>query len=447
MTAQKVRFAPSPTGQLHVGNVRTALVNYLFTRNLGGAFMLRIDDTDDERSTDAFEKSIREDLKWLGLEWDCEDRQSSRLSRYDEALKHLIEIGRAYPCFETAEELGLKRKAQLMAGKPPVYDRAALKLTDAQIKQFESEGRRPHYRFKLEHENVQWTDVVRGDVSYHMSSLSDPVLMREDGRVIYTMASVVDDIDHDITTILRGEDHVTNSAAQIQLFEALGGKAPQMGHLALLAGAEGEGLSKRLGSLSITQLREEGMLAPAITSLLGRIGTSQQIEAFTSLEPLIEGFDISAFGRATAKFSTAELTQINSKILQSLSFVDVEEKLSALGLAEVDEAFFDAVKGNIEKLEDISLWWQICTAPIAPDIEDAAFLSRAAEMLDEGVISSASWKQWTSVISSETGAKGKALFMPLRKALTGKSYGPDMGKLLPFIGREKILARLNGQSA
>lgn len=447
MTAQKVRFAPSPTGQLHVGNVRTALVNYLFTRNLGGAFMLRIDDTDDERSTDAFEKSIREDLKWLGLEWDCEDRQSSRLSRYGEALKDLIEIGRAYPCFETAEELGLKRKAQLMAGKPPVYDRAALKLTDAQIKQFESEGRRPHYRFKLEHENVQWTDVVRGDVSYHMSSLSDPVLMREDGRVIYTMASVVDDIDHDITTILRGEDHVTNSAAQIQLFAALGGKAPQMGHLALLAGAEGEGLSKRLGSLSITQLREEGMLAPAITSLLGRIGTSQQIEAFTSLEPLIEGFDISAFGRATAKFSTAELTQINSKILQALSFVDVEEKLSALGLAEVDEAFFDAVKGNIEKLEDISLWWQICTAPIAPDIEDAAFLSRAAEMLDEGVISSASWKQWTSVISSETGAKGKALFMPLRKALTGKSYGPDMGKLLPFIGREKILARLNGQSA
>ena len=447
MTSHKVRFAPSPTGLLHVGNVRTALVNYLFTRHFGGHFMLRIDDTDDERSTPEFEQAIRSDLRWLGMEWDSEDRQSSRLSRYDEALKKLVEMGRAYPCFETAEELGLKRKAQLMSGKPPVYDRAALKLTDEQIAQFKREGRNPHYRFKLNHEEVKWHDLVRGEVSYHMSSLSDPVLMREDGRVIYTMASVVDDIDHGITTILRGEDHVTNSAAQIQLFEALGAEAPQMGHLALLAGAEGEGLSKRLGSLSITQLREEGMLASAITSVLGRIGTSHPIEAFSSLTPLIEAFDMDAFGRATAKFSTSELQQINARILQTLAFDEVQEQLSQLELGAVTEPFWQAVRGNIEKLEDVRIWWQICHEPLMPEIEDTDFLAQAGALLTDEVLTDTSWSEWTKNISAQTGARGKALFMPLRKALTGKSSGPDMGLILPFIGRERVLARLDGQQA
>ena len=249
MTDVKVRFAPSPTGNLHVGNLRTALVNYLFARREGGHFMLRIDDTDTERSTPEFEASIRADLEWMGMGWDSEDRQSARLDRYDAALKQLADAGRAYPCYETPEELALKRKAQLSAGRPPVYDRAALKLTDEQKAEHEAAGRRPHWRFLLNDAEVSWTDMVRGDVSYHMSSLSDPVLMREDGRVIYTMASVVDDIDHGITHIIRGEDHVTNSAAQIQLFEALGAAAPAMGHVALLAGSDGEGLSKRLGSL------------------------------------------------------------------------------------------------------------------------------------------------------------------------------------------------------
>lgn len=277
MTPPKVRFAPSPTGMLHVGNLRTALVNYLYARHAGGTFMLRIDDTDEARSTAEFEQAIREDLLWMGMAWDEEDRQTERLSRYDEALKRLLESGRAYPCYETQEELSLKRKSQLMAGKPPVYDRAALALSDSEKQAFEQEGRRPHYRFRLNHAQVTWTDLVRGDVAYHMSSLSDPVLMREDGRVIYTLASVVDDIDHGITAILRGEDHVTNSAAQIQLFEALGATPPQMGHLALLAGADGEGLSKRLGSLSVRQLREEGIEAPALASLLARIGTSAPV--------------------------------------------------------------------------------------------------------------------------------------------------------------------------
>lgn len=447
MSSEKVRFAPSPTGQLHVGNVRTALVNYLFARHHGGQFMLRIDDTDTERSTQAFEASIRDDILWLGMGWDCEDRQSNRLERYDDVLARLVAAGRAYPCFETAEELGLKRKAQLMAGKPPVYDRAALKLTPEQIEALKAEGKTPHYRFLLNHEQVSWTDLVRGDVSYHMSSLSDPVLMREDGRVIYTLASVVDDIDHGITTILRGEDHVTNSAAQIQLFEALGSPAPKMGHLALLAGMEGEGLSKRLGSLSIAQLREEGIQSAAITSLLGRIGTSHPIEAFADMQPLIESFDMAAFGRSTAKFSHSELGQINARLLQGLDFDNVAEQLLALGLAEITPLFWEVVKGNIDRLEDAGMWWQICHQPVTPDIEDAEFIGQAASLISEDEFDADSWSAWTKAVSAQTGAKGRSLFMPLRKALTGQSHGPDMGQLLPFIGRQTALARLQGKTA
>ena len=316
MTDVKVRFAPSPTGNLHVGNLRTALVNYLFARREGGHFMLRIDDTDTERSTPEFEASIRADLEWMGMGWDSEDRQSARLERYDAALKQLADAGRAYPCYETPEELALKRKAQLSAGRPPVYDRAALKLTDEQKAEHEAAGRRPHWRFLLNYNEVSWTDMVRGDVNYHMSSLSDPVLMREDGRVIYTMASVVDDIDHGITHIIRGEDHVTNSAAQIQLFEALGAAAPAMGHVALLAGADGEGLSKRLGSLSIGQLRGEGTEATSLASLLARIGTADPVVPQAAMQDITEGFDLSRFGRATAKFDPAELAQVNARIVQ-----------------------------------------------------------------------------------------------------------------------------------
>jgi len=324
MTPAKVRFAPSPTGMLHVGNLRTALINYLFARNAGGSFMLRIDDTDDTRSTVEFEVAIREDLQWMGMQWDEEDRQSARLARYDEALKMLLASGYAYPCYETQEELSLKRKSQLMAGKPPVYDRSALALTEAEKQKLEAEGRQPHYRFLLNHAEVNWTDLVRGNVSYHMSSLSDPVLMREDGRVIYTLASVVDDIDHGITTILRGEDHVTNSAAQVQLFEALGSKPPAMGHLALLAGEGGEGLSKRLGSLSVRQLRQEGVEAQALASLLARIGTSAPIVAQPLMANIIADFDINSYGRATPKFSSDELTQINARLLQQLDYSAVK---------------------------------------------------------------------------------------------------------------------------
>ena len=445
MTDVKVRFAPSPTGNLHVGNLRTALVNYLFARRAGGHFMLRIDDTDTERSTTEFEASIRADLQWMGMSWDSEDRQSARLDRYDAALKKLADAGRAYPCYETPEELALKRKAQLSAGRPPVYDRAALKLTDDQKAEFEAAGRRPHWRFRLNDTEVSWTDMVRGDVSYHMSSLSDPVLMREDGRVIYTMASVVDDIDHGITHIIRGEDHVTNSAAQIQLFEALGASAPAMGHVALLAGADGEGLSKRLGSLSIGQLREEGMEAAALASLLARIGTADPVVPLAAMQEIVDGFDLSRFGRATAKFDPAELAQVNARIVQQLDFDAVAERLSGLGV-EGGEPFWMAVRDNLSTVVEAGEWWQVCTTPGQPVIEAANVTDAAAELLPDEV-SADIWQGWTKAVAEATGAKGRGLFMPLRLALTGREKGPEIAPLLPFIGRDRILARLRGETA
>jgi glutamyl-tRNA synthetase len=446
MSQIKVRFAPSPTGNLHVGNLRTALVNYLFARKTGGQFMLRIDDTDTERSTTAFETSIRNDLKWMGMDWDVEDRQSERLARYDQALAQLRDAGRAYPCYETAEELSLKRKAQLSAGRPPVYDRAALKLSAEQIAAFEAEGRRPHWRFMLDDVEVRWHDLVRGDVAYHMSSLSDPVLMREDGRVIYTMASVVDDIDHGISHIIRGEDHVTNSAAQIQLFEALGAKPPTMGHVALLAGADGEGLSKRLGSLSISELRDQGVEAMAIASLLARIGTSDPVSPTSDMAIVIDGFDISRFGRATAKFDPAELAQVNARVVQELSFEAVAGRLEAMGIGG-GEAFWLAVRDNIGTVGEAGEWWHICTTPITPVIDDAEVTQAAAECLPEGALEAEIWADWTRAIAMATGKKGRGLFMPLRLALTGKEKGPELAPLLAFMGRERVIARLQGQSA
>lgn len=445
MTDVKVRFAPSPTGNLHVGNLRTALVNYLFARRAGGHFMLRIDDTDTERSTAEFETSIRADLQWMGMSWDSEDRQSARLDRYDAALRQLADAGRAYPCYETPEELALKRKAQLSAGRPPVYDRAALKLSDAQKAEFEAAGRRPHWRFRLNDSDVSWTDMVRGDVSYHMSSLSDPVLMREDGRVIYTMASVVDDIDHGITHIIRGEDHVTNSAAQIQLFEALGATAPAMGHVALLAGADGEGLSKRLGSLSIGQLRDEGMEAAALASLLARIGTADPVVPLAEMRDIVDGFDLSRFGRATAKFDPAELSQVNARIVQQLGFDDVGDRLAGLGVVG-GEAFWMAVRDNLSTVAEAAEWWQVCTAPTEPVIEAAAVTDAAADLLPDEV-SADIWQGWTKAVAAATGAKGRGLFMPLRLALTGRRKGPEIAPLLAFIGRDRILARLRGETA
>ena len=445
MSNVKVRFAPSPTGNLHVGNLRTALVNFLFARREGGHFMLRIDDTDTERSTAAFEASIRADLTWMGMAWDSEDRQSARLDRYDAALQRLVADGRAYACYETPEELALKRKAQLSAGRPPVYDRAALKLTDDQKTAHEAEGRRPHWRFLLDHSEVNWTDLVRGDVSYHMSSLSDPVLFREDGRVIYTMASVVDDIDHEITHIIRGEDHVTNSAAQIQLFEALGARAPVMGHVALLAGADGEGLSKRLGSLSIGQLRDEGIEATALASLLARIGTSDPVVPRADMQDIVDGFDLGRFGRATARFDPAELAQVNLRVIQQLDFASVADRLAVLEVGG-GEAFWLAVRDNLAGVDEAAHWWRVCTAPMAPVIEAPDVTDAAARLLPDGDLATV-WGDWTRAVGEATGVRGRGLFMPIRQALTGQVRGPEIGPLLAFIGRDRIVARLRGDTA
>lgn len=446
MSPIKVRFAPSPTGRLHVGNLRTALVNYLFARKTGGTFMLRIDDTDEERSSAAFETAIREDLQWMGMMWDCEDRQSARLARYDAALAQLIAAGRAYACYETPDELSLKRKAQLSAGRPPVYDRAGLKLSDQDKAKLEAEGRRPHWRFLLNDAEVQWHDMVRGDVAYHMSSLSDPVLMREDGRVIYTLASVVDDIDHAITHIIRGEDHVTNSAAQIQLFEALGARAPMMGHVALLAGADGEGLSKRLGSLSIGELRQTGIEPCAIASLLARIGTADPVVPHSQLSAVVDNFDLGRFGRATAKFDPAELAKLNSQIVQELDFSNVDARLAAIGVAG-NEAFWQAVRGNIATVNEAKIWWDICVQPLVPVIGASPVTNAAAALLPEGGLDSSIWAAWTKSIAAETGVKGKGLFMPLRLALTGRDAGPEIAPLLAIMGRDRVIARLRGETA
>ena len=446
MSSVKVRFAPSPTGRLHVGNLRTALVNYLFARKHGGSFMLRIDDTDKERSSAEFETAIRDDLKWMGMGWDCEDRQSSRLKRYDEALAKLVQSGRAYACYETTDELSLKRKAQLLAGRPPIYDRAGLKLTDQEKAKLEADGRRPHWRFLLNDAEVSWHDMVRGDVAYHMSSLSDPVLMREDGRVIYTLASVVDDIEHDITHIIRGEDHVTNSAAQIQLFEALDSSAPMMGHVALLSGADGEGLSKRLGSLSIGALRQDGIESVTIASLLARIGTADPVVPQRQLAAVIDSFDLSKFGRATAKFDPSELAKLNSQIMQELDFADVETRLAVSGVTG-DAQFWLAVRGNLATVDEARVWWDICTKPLTPVIDAPIVTNAAAALLPAGDLGSAMWSSWTKSIAAETGVKGKGLFMPLRLALTGRDAGPEIAPLLAIMGRERVIRRLQGDTA
>lgn len=438
----KVRFAPSPTGRLHVGNVRAALVNWLFARQQGGQFILRIDDTDRQRSTKAYEDGIREDLTWLGLSWDDSFRQSERFDRYHGVVEELKAAGRLYPCYESTEELDIKRKIQMGRGQPPVYDRAALDLSEDDKARYEAEGRKPHWRFKLDvPARIEWTDLIRGPVSIDLTSVSDPILIRGDGSYLYTLPSVIDDLDYGITHIVRGEDHVTNSAVQVQIIEALGGKAPEMAHFALLTGKGGEGLSKRHGAMSIEEYRDEAGLEPvAITALLARLGTSAPIEPATGLDPFVADFDFSKFSRGAAKFDPEELTLLNAKILHMMPFDKIADRLSGLN-AET----WDVVRPNISKLADVQDWLAIINGPVEPVIEDQDHMTRVLELLPEGQLTVDSWKVWTDAIKAETGAKGRALFMPLRQALTGQSHGPDMGALLPLIGREKVEARLAGE--
>ena len=452
-----VRFAPSPTGRLHIGNIRTAVLNWLFAHKHGGTFILRLDDTDVQRSTEAFADAIREDLSWLGLTWAREERQSSRVARYDEMAERLKTAGRLYPCYESEDELDRRRKRQLARGAPPIYDRAALKLTPEDRQKLEAEGRRPYWRFRLENTEasnpltplptlVNWVDLVRGDQSVDVGSLSDPVMMRADGSYLYTFTSVVDDIDFGITHIIRGEDHVTNTGVQIQLFEAMGGEPPAFGHHSLLVGADGQALSKRLGHLSVAALRDEGLEPMAILSHAALLGTSDAIEAHQSLDDLSALIDMEKISRAPGRFDEAELRALNARLLHQTPYATVADRLSALGI-EDGEPFWLAVRGNLNRFADVKGWWDVVSGPIVPVIEDAAFCARAADLLPPAPWDEGTWSAWTNAVKAETGHKGRALFHPLRLALTAREHGPELKTLLPLIGPDKAAARLRGERA
>ncbi|MCE3231090.1 MAG: glutamyl-tRNA ligase [Alphaproteobacteria bacterium] len=448
--AIRVRFAPSPTGLLHIGNARTALINWLFARHhaLKGedaTFLLRLDDTDLERSDPLYAKAIEEDLAWLGLTHDQFARQSDRFDQYDQAVARLKATGRLYPCYETPEELDFKRKRQLARHEPPIYDRTALKLTDEERRAFEAEGRQPHWRFKLLPEAIHWDDLIRGPNDFHGSHLSDPVLVRADGAYLYTLTSVVDDIDLGITHIIRGEDHVTNTAVQIQLFAALGGDVTHLhfAHSTLLVDVNGASLSKRLGSLSLATLRESGLEPMAINSLLARLGTSLPVEPQLTLDELAQNFTLSALGRASPRFDPAELETLNHKLLQVMPYDQVQGRLREIA-PSLTEAFWNVIRGNLRTLEEACQWEAIYVGHITPLIEDRDYLGQALGCLPGEPWDTATWGLWTARLKEITGRKGKALFMPLRQAITGMDHGPEMKELLPLIGYGKVVERLKG---
>ena len=436
------RFAPSPTGMLHVGNIRAALHNWMFARGHGGRFVLRIDDTDAERSEERFVAAIRADLAWLGLTPDAEVRQSERFALYQQRFDALVAAGRIYPAYETAQELDLKRKILLGRGLPPVYDRAALALGDAERARLEAEGVRPHWRFKLDHDApIAWDDLIRGSQSFDPKTMSDPVIRRADGSWLYMLPSAIDDADLGITHVVRGEDHVSNTALQLQMFDAMGVAPPRFAHEALLTGAEGK-LSKRLGSLGVDHFREAGIEPQAVIALLARIGTSDPVEPLADPAPLIAAFDFARFGRAPARFDEAELAQVNARIVHQLPFDAVADRLPAgMGAAE-----WDAVRPNLTRVAEAADWWQVIEGPIAApafDDETRAYLAQAAAAAEAIDWAGDPWHALTAALKETTGRKGKALFLPLRQALTGRDHGPDMAALLPLIGRDRALARLS----
>jgi glutamyl-tRNA synthetase len=439
------RFAPSPTGRLHVGNIRAALHNWLWARKQSGRFLLRIDDTDQARSEEAYVAAIRADLAWLGLNWDEEQRQSARFGAYEAALERLRAAGRVYPAYETAQELDLKRKIQLGRGKPPVYDRAALALSDTERTGLETEGRRPHWRFRLDHDApIEWQDLIRGPQHLEPALLSDPVVRREDGTWLYMLPSVVDDAEMGVTHVVRGEDHVTNTGLQLQMFEALGAPVPAFAHEALLTGAEGK-LAKRLGSTGVEALREAGIEPEALVAKLARIGTSLPVEPLADPAPLIAGFDFATFGRAPARFDLAELEGLNARIVHQLPFARVRDRLPA-GMAEAD---WEAIRPNLKTVAEASQWWEILHGHVeqAAAPEDRDFLAAAAEAAESLDWADSPWPQLVARLKETTGRAGKPLFHPLRRALTGRDSGPEMAALLPLIGRDETVSRLRAAAS
>tara|TARA_R110002033_G_scaffold69397_2_gene120746 strand:+ start:419 stop:1744 length:1326 start_codon:yes stop_codon:yes gene_type:complete len=430
------RFAPSPTGYIHVGNLRTALMNYLIARKNGGEFILRIDDTDPIRSKEEYVDGLKEDLTWLGLHWDRVERQSERLEKYHAAADELRKIGRFYEAWETPTELDLKRKKQLNMGKPPVYDRAALNLTDAEKTKLRDERGPGVWRFKLDQERIEWKDGILGDISIDAASVSDPVLIRGDGQILYTLASVVDDTEMGVTNVVRGSDHVTNTATQIQIMQALGGTVPAFAHHSLLTGPQGEALSKRLGVLALRDLRERGVHPFALLSIMSRLGSSDPVELRTDMAQLIDGFDIERFGSAPTKFDVEDLFPMTGRYLQTLALEDVAEDIAALGVPDGKAAlFWQVTRENITTMQDLRGWWRMFSEGAEPMIadEDAAFIAEAMALLPDGEFDETTWSTWTNAVKEATGRKGKSLFMPLRLALTGQARGPEMAAVMPLL--------------
>ena len=430
------RFAPSPTGFLHIGNVRAALMNYLLAKKSNGIFILRIDDTDQERSKQEYVDAIKTDLEWLGLEWDRIEYQSSRLDLYNSASDKLRSIDLLYECFETPSELDLKRKKQLNMGKPPVYDRAALALSDEEKLDLRNNRGDGHWRFKLEQNRIEWKDEILKDLSIDAASVSDPVLIRADGQYLYTLASVVDDIDMGITHVVRGSDHVTNTATQIQMIKALGGDIPKFAHHSLLTGPGGEALSKRLGTLALKDLRDAGIQPAALCSLMARLGSSQPVELRLTLDEIAKDFDLSIFGSSPTKFDEKDLYPLTHRYLQTLNLGDVQQNLASLGVpTNLAQPFWDITRENINTLNDLSDWWDIFSQGAEPVIDemDQEFVEKAMSVLPTEPFDEFTWSKWTEEVKQLTGRKGKQLFMPLRLALTGKERGPDMAKVLPLL--------------
>lgn len=437
----KLRFAPSPTGSLHVGNARLAVANYLFARRHGGQFLLRMDDTDTERGKQEYEDGIRRDLTWLGLSWDEEARQLERLDRYEEVIEKLKADGRLYPCFESELELKYKREQRLRARKPPIYDRSMLSMTDEQRARAESNGKKPYWRFKLSRTQRQWTDLVMGESRVKLSAVSDPVLVRANGSVLYTLASVIDDIDMGITHIMRGEDHMTNTGVQLDIAEALGAGPEHFtfAHLPLLLGADGGKLSKRLGGLALSTLRHDGIEPRALVGYLARLGTSDDPQAAT-MEQMIADYEISHVSKSAARFDPTQLLSLNRRMLHDMSFDDMRGRLPE----GATEAFWLAIRGNIDLASEVAHWWEVVQGHVVPPSqpEDHEFFARAQRCLPQAPWDQTTWKTWIDLLKAETDRKGKKLFMPLRLALTGEDSGPELAALLPLMGYERTHQRL-----
>ncbi|KQB97471.1 glutamine--tRNA ligase [Loktanella sp. 1ANDIMAR09] len=435
------RFAPSPTGWIHIGNLRAALFNYAIARQNGGTFILRIDDTDGERSKPEYVEGLKEDLTWLGFTWDRVEHQSARMENYLAAKQKLIDMGRLYECFETPTELDLKRKKQLNMGKPPVYDRAALALSEDEKNTLRAE-RGSHWRFKLDHKRIEWTDGIIGDISIDAASVSDPVLFKNDGQILYTLASVVDDTEMGITDIVRGSDHVTNTATQIQMIEALGGTVPTFAHHSLLTGPQGEALSKRLGTLALRDLRKQGIAPQAILSLMARLGSSEPVELRANIDEVVVHFDLSKFGSAPTKFDAADLIPLTARHLATLGSGDVADVLTSAGVpAALAEPFWQLVRDNINSLDEVADWWALMRDGATPlvDDEDRDFVAQAFAMLPPMPYTAETWGTWTTAVKEATGRKGKTLFMPLRKAVTGRARGPEMADVMPLLQKAPSL--------